>query len=59
MENKTPKAIWQKPEIIDLDMNATNGVGGAAPETPESIIRSVIPLFRDFSTLKKGKFLQH
>lgn len=36
MENKTPKAIWQKPEIIDLDMNATNGVGGAPPETPES-----------------------
>ena len=32
MENETTKAVWQKPEIIDLDLELTHGKSGGPVE---------------------------
>ncbi|MEI6137640.1 MAG: hypothetical protein WCP85_00160 [Mariniphaga sp.] len=36
MENETPKAIWQKPEIIDLDIKMTSKGYSEFVETKDS-----------------------
>lgn len=40
MENKTPKAIWQKPEIVDLDIDVT---AKPSPEYDEGLYSGVSP----------------